>query len=89
VNRQVIWLEPASADLAAIARQDRRTAERIVDAVNRLAEHNVGDVRKLAGGIGEYRLRVGDWRVIFTFEDSGRALVVGRVLRRNEGTYRA
>ena len=89
MNRQVIWLERALADLAAIARQDRRTAQRIVDAVNRLAEHNAGDVRKLAGGTGEYRLRVGDWRVIFTFEDSGRTLVVSRVLRRNEGTYHA
>ena len=69
MSRQAIWLERAQADLAAIARQDRRTAQRIVD--------------------DEYRLRVGDWRVIFTFEDSGRTLVASRVLRRNEGTYRA
>jgi mRNA-degrading endonuclease RelE of RelBE toxin-antitoxin system len=31
------------------------------------ANTGLGDVRKLAGRSGEYRLRVGDWRVIFSF----------------------
>ena len=84
MNRQVIWRERALDDLADIARQNRRTAQRIVDAVNRLAEHNLGDVRKLAGTAGEYRLRVGDWRVLFTFEDNGQTLLVSRVLNRRD-----
>ena len=82
MNRQVIWRERALDDLAAITRQDRRTAQRIVAAVNRLAEHNIGDVKKLAGGSGEYRLRVGDWRVLFTFEDNGQTLLILRILNR-------
>ena len=46
--------------------------------------HNLGDVRKLEGAAGEYRLRVGDWRVLFTFEDSGQTLLVSRVLNRRD-----
>ena len=84
MNRQVIWRERALDGLADIARQNRRTAQRIVDAVNRLAEHTLGDVRKLAGTAGEYRLRVGDWRVLFTFEDNGQTLLVSRVRNRRD-----
>lgn len=84
MNRQVIWSEQALDDLTAILRQSRRTAQRIVDAVNQLVEHNLGDVRKLAGAAGDYRLRVGDWRVLFTFEDSGRTMLVSRVLNRRD-----
>jgi mRNA interferase RelE/StbE len=84
LNRQVIWRERALDDLADVARQSRRTAQRIVDAVNRLAEDNLGDVRKLGGSSGEYRLRVGDWRVLFTFEDNGQTLLVSRVPNRRD-----
>jgi mRNA interferase RelE/StbE len=84
LNRQVRWRQRALDDLAAIARQDPRTAQRIVDAVIRLAEHNIGDVRKLAGATREYRLRVGDWRVLFIFEDDGQTVVVLRILNRRD-----
>jgi len=84
VNRRVTWRERALDDVAAAARQDRRAAARIVAAVARLAEHNAGDVKKLAGGSGEYRLRVGDRRVLFTFEDDGRTLLLLRVLNRRD-----
>lgn len=39
-----------------------------------------GDVRKLAAG--EWRLRVGDWRVRFDRDEQARAIVVLRVLPR-------
>ena len=84
MNRRVTWRERALDDVAAAARQDRRAAQRITDAVARLAEHNAGDVKKLAGGSGEYRLRVGDRRVLFTFEDDGRTLLLLRVLNRRD-----
>lgn len=42
-------------------KQDKPTKLRIVDAINRLPS---GDVKKLQG-IDGYRLRVGDFRVIF------------------------
>ena len=84
MNRQVIWRRRALDDVADIARQDQRTAQRIAGAVAQLAEHNIGDVKKLAGAPGKYRLRVGDWRVLFSFEDSGQTVLVLRVLNRRD-----
>ena len=55
--------------------------------MQRFAAENIGDVIKLAGQGSLYRLRVGDWRAIFTYEDGGLIVLALRVLRRNEGTY--
>jgi mRNA interferase RelE/StbE len=84
VNRRVVWHAQALDDLARIGRQDRRMVQRISHAVDQLAEHNVGDVVKLTDQAGLYRLRVGDWRVIFTFEERGQVLLVQRVLNRRD-----
>jgi len=39
---------------------------------------------KLAGQGGLYRLRVGDWRVIFTYEDGDLVVLALRVLNRRD-----
>ncbi len=55
--------------MRTLQRIDRATAERILLKVARLAERpdSLGDnVRPLKGPRGLKRLRVGDWRVIFT-----------------------
>jgi len=84
VNRRVIWSDRALDDLGLVARQDRRTAQRISDTIDQLADQNIGDVKKLAGAAGEYRLRVGNWRLLFSFEDGGSTLLVRRVLNRRD-----
>ena len=43
--------------------------------------------RKLLGDI--YRVRVGAYRVIYKIDDERREVVVGKVARRREETYRA
>ena len=57
---------------------------RIRDAVARYADDDQGDVRKMAGSSGLYRLRVGDWRVLFTLDDGGRTVAIARVLNRRD-----
>lgn len=84
MSRRLTWGRRALADLDAIARQDRRQAVRIRDAVARYAAVDRGDVRKMAGGSGLYRLRVGDWRILFTLDDGGRTVAVSRVLNRRD-----
>jgi mRNA interferase RelE/StbE len=37
---------------------------------------------------GTYRIRVGDYRVIYTVLDEEQAVVIARVVRRREDTYR-
>ena len=45
---------------------DGTTRRRIRRALEALSENPLSNARKLAGeGLGEYRLRVGDWRIIF------------------------
>lgn len=46
-----------------ISKMDKPTKQRIKKAVEKLP---AGDVKKLQGCPGEYRLRVGDLRVIFS-----------------------
>ena len=70
------WSERALKDLA---RLDRRVRERIVAALERLAETGDGDVRRLHGHDRDvFRLRVGEWRVLFTVSD-GFIVLVARV----------
>lgn len=54
--------------LGTLARIDRKTAERIVEKIEQLAVDPASlanNVRRLKGGRGMMRLRVGDWRVIY------------------------
>jgi mRNA interferase RelE/StbE len=70
--------EPAKA-LRRLSRTDR---ERILAAIYRLPDE--GDVRELVGSPGLYRLRVGDWRVIF--RQHGEMQVLQVVLVRPRGS---
>ena len=45
---------------------DKNTKRRLKEAIEKLS---CGDIRKLSGMENEYRLRVGDLRVLFTVED--------------------
>jgi mRNA interferase RelE/StbE len=66
VNRRAEWTKQA---LKEAARLDATTRQRVLAAIKRLYEENQGDVRRLQGMDEIYRLRVGDWRVIFSYQD--------------------
>ena len=42
-------------------------------------------VRKIRGSI--YRIRVGDWRIIYSVFDKDKLVIIGKVVRRSEDTY--
>jgi mRNA interferase RelE/StbE len=84
LSREVEWDPDARAELARLMRRDAQTARRVYTAVRRFADENVGDVRKLSAQEDRYRLRVGDWRVLFTFERGGRTIFVVHVLNRRD-----
>ena len=72
-----------------VARLPRRDQARVLAAVKALA----GDPRptgcrsvKVAGK-GAYRVRVGDYRVIYVVLDDERVIIIARVARRSESTY--
>ena len=57
--------QEAREQLRALAKEQRRNVGRRLDA---LQNNLSGDVKKLATKTHEYRLRVGDLRVLFTLE---------------------
>jgi len=81
---RLVWDRAAIRDLAAIARHDRRQADRIEAAVVRFAETAYGDVVALTASPGRYRLRVGDWRVIFEYQNGRTVVLALRVLNRRD-----
>lgn len=57
-------------------------AKRIVEKISRLSQNLEGDVKRLTNFTPEYRLRVGDYRVLFEVE--GNRVVVYRVRHRRD-----
>ena len=57
--------EEALVQLRALSKEERR---RIGQRLEALQTNLQGDVKKLAGQTGKYRLRVGDYRVLFILE---------------------
>ena len=77
MRRELVWSSRALQDLAAVARTNRRQADRIEAAMMRYAATEIGDVVKLTNR-AEHRLRVGDWPVLFKLEDGGLVVVALR-----------
>lgn len=74
----VKFLESAAEDLEALPAKD---SARILARIERYAKGEPSDIKKLQGG-GEFRLRVGDYRVLFV--KSGKTIDIHRILNRRE-----
>ena len=56
--------------------------KRVGEAVHQFAATESGDVKRLRGYTGVYRLRVGEWRVRFQFTTDHTGINIVRVLPR-------
>lgn len=63
-------------------RLPRNTQTRILSHIEILSGNLKGDVKRLTQFTPEYRLRVGDYRVLFEIEES--TIVIYRILHRRE-----
>jgi mRNA interferase RelE/StbE len=74
-------------EMARLPRQDQA---RILAAIKALAgDPRPAGCRPVKGaGQGTYRVRVGDYRVIYAVCEDEQVIIVARVARRNESTYR-
>lgn len=68
----------AEKDLSSIQKHD---AQKISDAIFALANGLTGDIERLTNFSSEYRLRVGDWRILF--EVSKNQITIFRILHRS------
>jgi mRNA interferase RelE/StbE len=65
---RIEWLEEAKADVRTL---DRPTTMRLFEGVLRFARTGSGDVTALHGEMaGAFRLRLGDYRVLFTLQEN-------------------
>lgn len=65
-------VEYSKQAVKAIEHMDRREKQRIRLAIECLP---AGDVKPLKGSKGSYRLRVGNWRILFSYPDDGVTLI--------------
>jgi len=74
----------------ALARTARHYQNRIAAAIDGLAEEPrpVGCQPVRTALRGTYRLRIGNYRVIYTVRDDERLVIVARVIKRGEHTYK-
>jgi mRNA interferase RelE/StbE len=64
---RIEWLDEAKADVCAL---DQPTAMRLFEGIFRFARAGSGDLNMLHGELaGAFRLRLGDYRVLFTLQD--------------------
>ena len=73
----------AQRDLDKLSGDD---LERVVAAINGLKENpRPHGAKKLRVPI--YRIRVGNWRIVYAVFDKDQLVIVGKVARRSERTY--
>lgn len=60
------------ASVKAINSMDKATKQRIRAAIERIPD---GDIKPLRGSTGTYRLRVGGWRILFSYPEHDTILI--------------
>ncbi len=83
-GRSATWTKSALRDVRKLPDDVRR---RVAAAVVRLVEGGEGDVESIKGASMVYRLRVGDWRVLFERideEDGAGTIEIQRAQHRSE-----
>ena len=72
----------AEKDIRGLSKPVR---DRVLQKIETLRADLAGDVKRLTAFSPEYRLRVGDWRVLLDLD--GSIIVVHRVLHRSEAYH--
>lgn len=67
--------------LKYLKRLDRNTQKRIINAINMLP---FGDIKPLQGSTNDYRLRVGDYRIIFSKNDKYLLITIIEIATRGD-----
>lgn len=84
--KQVVWQPKAVKQIKKLG--DRTVQARILEAAAGLAQFpNVAGVKALANHRYGYRLRVGDYRVLFDALEAIAVVSIEEVKKRNERTY--
>lgn len=78
----------ARRQLKRLAKRNPQTYEKIDEGIDSLAGWpNVKNVTKLTNHTYDYRLRVGDYRILFDVSNAIKVVSVQEVKKRDERTY--
>jgi mRNA interferase RelE/StbE len=81
-------IEIKKSALKFLRRLDRQTINKLKNAIDKLAdEPRPFGYKKLVDEEGLYRIRVGNYRIIYEIHDRILLIVVLRLVRRREDTY--
>ncbi|MBR0408358.1 MAG: type II toxin-antitoxin system RelE/ParE family toxin [Clostridia bacterium] len=73
----VFRTEFKKAAMKYLAKLDRETQKSILTAIQGLSQFPpLGDLKRLSGEKGKYRLRVGGYRVIFSYGKDGEIIII-------------
>lgn len=75
----ISFSKKALKDLKALEKKD---GKRILDRIEALRDDLTGDVKKLTNHTPEYRMRCGNWRVLFEINET--TLIIHRFKHRRE-----
>jgi mRNA interferase RelE/StbE len=68
-----------------LSRLDRQTQERIRDRIDSLADNpRPHGVKKLRSREDQWRIRVGDWRIVYTVQDDRLIVLIVRIGHRSD-----
>ena len=67
---------------ASLKRMSPDVSSRIVKKIERMCNDMAGDVKRLTNFVPNYRLRVGDWRVLFEVEAN--TIVIHEIKHRSQ-----
>jgi mRNA interferase RelE/StbE len=68
-----------------LKRLSAKNFQRIIPRIKALAENpRPVDCRKISGSVNDWRIRIGDYRVIYEVKDEGKTVGVMRVRHRRE-----
>jgi mRNA interferase RelE/StbE len=81
-NHKLVLTESAAKELN---RLPGSAIARIMGRIEKLAENpRPSGCKKLKGGVNEWRIRIGDYRVIYAIEDNTKTVDVTRIAHRRE-----
>lgn len=82
---RVQWSRKAVKQMQKIAESDRQTI--YVKSKELRNFPNIGNIKHLKNHKYEYRLRIGNYRVLFNFDNGVKIISIEEVKKRDERTY--
>ncbi|MBV1788632.1 type II toxin-antitoxin system RelE/ParE family toxin [Marinobacterium sp. D7] len=88
MTHSVEWKPKAVKQAKRLAKQDRiRIVKKVTDLADWPACMSSSDIKPLRNHTHQYRLRVGNYRVLFDVETGLRIISIEEVKKRDERTY--